>query len=287
MEKERGGRESVDALLGTSTGGVLSISPSGSPLVVNSGQEFKLTCTNDGPVTWVFYSADLSTKLKDFKSKEGHVTQARPPDTGTYLCKSKKNLNSSVSVFVKRSSGSKGITIKHAQRSFLGCYRCVAQQDGVEKQLKGCNTCDEASSQILTIHHLVQNKPASQRRLSIHSLGVNDSGAFTCHAFGTSNATATLNVIGKGYVSLSTSINTTSMPKTEKNLRLVVMCEAYPKPEEEMWLHVRETLQNSSDHYVRITNLDKNSSSSELPILGKSLKLLPMVSSNLMGQEWQ
>uniref|UniRef100_A0A670YEH8 Mast/stem cell growth factor receptor n=1 Tax=Pseudonaja textilis TaxID=8673 RepID=A0A670YEH8_PSETE len=345
-----------------SCGGALSISPSGSPLVVNSGQEFNLTCTNDGPVTWVFYSADPSTRLKNFKTKEVRVTHARPTDTGTYLCKSKKNSNSSVYVFVKDPEvlffhrptifgredsdaliicpvtdpgvsnftlkrcrpkplpenmtlvpdPQKGITIKHVQRSFLGCYRCVAQQDGVEKSSKDITLVVrpvhkslpsitlsktnqllkegeefEVTCTIRDIDSFLQtdwifqgNASLSRKsknvrdyeyeqklRLSIRSVGVNDSGAFTCqatNAFGTSNVTVTLNVIGKGYISLSTSTNTTLYVNDGESLGLVVMYEAYPKPEEEMWLYMNETLQNSSDHYVRVTTIDKNSYSSEL-----------------------
>uniref|UniRef100_A0A8C5SX47 receptor protein-tyrosine kinase n=1 Tax=Laticauda laticaudata TaxID=8630 RepID=A0A8C5SX47_LATLA len=326
------------------------------------GQEFKLTCTNDDPVTWTFYSADPFTRLKNFKTKEVHVTQARPTDTGTYLCKSKKNSNSSVYVFVKDPAvlffhrptifgredsdaliicpvtdpdvsnftlkrcrpkplpenmtlvpdPQKGITIKHVQRSFLGCYRCVAQQHGVEKSSKDITLAVrpvhkslpsitlsktnqllkegeefEVTCTIRDIDSFLQtdwifqgNASLSRKsknvrdyeyeqklRLSIRSVGVNDSGAFTCqatNAFGTSNVTVTLNVIGKGYISLSTSTNTTLYVNDGESLGLVVMYEAYPKPEEEMWLYMNETLQNSSDHYVRVTNIDKNSYSSEL-----------------------
>ncbi|XP_039218819.1 mast/stem cell growth factor receptor Kit [Crotalus tigris] len=350
------------ALLGASTGGALSIFPSGSPLVVNSGQEFKLTCTDGGPVTWRFYSADPSARLKNFRTKEVHVTQARPADTGTYICKNKRNLNSSVYVFVKDPTvlffhkptvlemedsdalivcpvtdpdvsnftlkrchykslpehmtlvpdPQKGITIKNVQRSFLGCYRCVAQQDGVEKRSKDITlvvrpvhkslpsitlsktnqllkegeefevTCTirdiDSSLQANWIFQGNANLSSKSKNvrdyeyeqkltLSIRSVGVNDSGAFTCqatNAFGTSNVTLTLNVIGKGYVSLSTSTNTTLYVNDGESLGLVVTYEAYPKPEEETWLYMNVTLQNSSDHYVRVTNIDKNSYSSEL-----------------------
>uniref|UniRef100_A0A670YBY9 receptor protein-tyrosine kinase n=1 Tax=Pseudonaja textilis TaxID=8673 RepID=A0A670YBY9_PSETE len=301
---------------------------------------FNLTCTNDGPVTWVFYSADPSTRLKNFKTKEVRVTHARPTDTGTYLCKSKKNSNSSVYVFVKDPEvlffhrptifgredsdaliicpvtdpgvsnftlkrcrpkplpenmtlvpdPQKGITIKHVQRSFLGCYRCVAQQDGVEKSSKDITLVVrpvhkslpsitlsktnqllkegeefEVTCTIRDIDSFLQtdwifqgNASLSRKsknvrdyeyeqklRLSIRSVGVNDSGAFTCqatNAFGTSNVTVTLNVIGKGYISLSTSTNTTLYVNDGESLGLVVMYEAYPKPEEEMWLYMNETL---------------------------------------------
>ncbi|XP_070613239.1 mast/stem cell growth factor receptor Kit isoform X1 [Erythrolamprus reginae] len=350
------------ALLGASTGGLPSISPSGSQLVVNSGQEFKLICTDNGSVSWVFYSADPSVKFKNLKTKEVHVAQAKPTDTGTYLCKNRRHMNSSIYVFVKDPTvlffhrytifgtedsdalivcpvtdpdvsnftlkrchdkplpenmtlvpdPQKGITIKHVQRSFLGCYWCVARQDGVEKRSKDITlmvravhkslpsitlskttqllkegeefevTCTirdidssvqanwifQANASLSSKSKNVRDYEYEQKlRLSIRSVGVNDSGTFTCqatNAFGTSNVTLTLNVIGKGYVSLSTSTNTTLYVNDGENLGLIVTYEAYPKPEEELWLYMNKTLQNSSDHYVRVTNTEKNSYSSEL-----------------------
>ncbi|KAJ6668530.1 hypothetical protein lerEdw1_012012, partial [Lerista edwardsae] len=102
--------------------------------------------------------------------------------------------------------------------------------------------------------------------LSIRSVEVNDSGEFTCQGrnnFGTSNVTITLKVVGKGYVSLS-PVNTTVHVNDGENLELIVVYESYPKPEEGIWMYMNETLQNSSDHYVRTTNIDKNRYSSEL-----------------------
>ncbi|XP_077158110.1 mast/stem cell growth factor receptor Kit isoform X2 [Paroedura picta] len=103
--------------------------------------------------------------------------------------------------------------------------------------------------------------------LSIRSVGVNDSGVFLClgrNNFGTANATTTLKVVGKGYISLSAMTNTTVNVNDGENLHLAVVYEAYPKPEEELWIYMNETLQNSSDHYVRITSIEKNRYFSEL-----------------------
>lgn len=63
---------------------------------------------------------------------------------------------------------------------------------------------------------------------------------------------------GKGYVSLSPTTNTTVNVNDGENLDLAVVYEAYPKLEEEVWMYMNETLQNSSDHYVRITNIGIN-----------------------------
>uniref|UniRef100_A0ABM5GI65 Mast/stem cell growth factor receptor n=1 Tax=Pogona vitticeps TaxID=103695 RepID=A0ABM5GI65_9SAUR len=355
----------LGALLGNPTvgGARPSITPAGSSLVVNSGQELRLFCSDNGPVTWHFQNADPSAKPKYLKQNEFHISSAEPGDTGTYTCKNRESLNISTYVFVKdpkvlffhepmifatedhdaliqcpvtdpdisnftlkrcKSSKSlpenimlipnpqKGITIKNVQRSFLGCYRCAAQQNGVEKESEIINLIVrpvhkslpditlsktdqllkegeefEVMCTIRDVDSTLQAKWIFQgsanltRRsknvgdygyeqkltLSIRSVGVNDSGAYTCQGsnpFGTSNVTITLKVLGEGYVSLSSSTNTTLYVNDGENLDLIVTYEAYPKPEEEVWMYMNETLQNSSDHYVRVTNIDKNRYSSEL-----------------------
>lgn len=57
---------------------------------------------------------------------------------------------------------------------------------------------------------------------------------------------------------MSSSTNTTLYVNDGENLEVIVTYEAYPKPDEEIWMYMNETLQNSSDHYVRVTNIDKN-----------------------------
>ncbi|XP_061440387.1 mast/stem cell growth factor receptor Kit [Rhineura floridana] len=351
------------ALLCKATGGTRpSILAAKSTLVVNSGQELKLLCSDHGPVTWYFQSAVPSTKPVNSKKKEFHINKTQASHTGTYTCINRENMNSSIYVFVKdpqvlflhepvtyatedsdalvqclvtdpdvsnftlKSCDDKplpqhivlvpdlrkGITIKNVQRSFRGCYQCVAQQNGEERvsdtiplsvrpvhkslpvislsktnQLlkEGekfevmCTIKDVDST--LQANWIFQGSANVTRKsknigafeyeqkltLSIHSVGVNDSGAFMCRGrnpFGTANATITLKVLGRGYVNLSTSTNTTVNVNDGENLDLIVAYEAYPKPAEEIWMYMNETLLNTSDHYVRVTNIDKNRYSSEL-----------------------
>ncbi|XP_053114473.1 mast/stem cell growth factor receptor Kit isoform X2 [Hemicordylus capensis] len=206
----------------------------------------------------------------------------------------------------------KGITIRNVQRAFVGCYKCVAQQNGIERMSEAirlvvravhkslpditlskgnqllkegeefevtCTIKDVDST--LQANWIFQGSASVTRKsknmgdfeyeqkikLNIRSVGVNDSGEFTCQGrnpFGTSNVTITLKVLGKGYVNLSALTNTTVNVNEGKNVDLIVAYEAYPKPEEEVWLCMNGTLQNSSDHYVKVTNVDKNRYSSEL-----------------------
>nr|XP_060634516.1 mast/stem cell growth factor receptor Kit [Anolis sagrei ordinatus] len=339
------------------------ITPAGSPLVLNTGEELKLFCIDDGPVAWHIQNADPSAKQKHPRYQEIYINKVGPKDTGTYMCKNKEGLNDSIYVFVKdpkvlffhepvtyavedsdaliqcpvtdpdisnftlkrcknakslpenivlKPDPQKGITIKNVQRSFWGCYQCVAQHNGEEKQSEAITlvvrpvhkslpdiTLSKADQLLkegeqfevtCTIRDVDSTLRANwisptnvnltsksknvgdygyERKLmlSIRSVGVNDSGAFTCQGsnpFGTSNVTITLTVLGKGYVSLSTSTDSTVHVNDGENLALIVTYEAYPKPEEEIWMYMNETLQNSSDHYVRVTNIDQNRHSSEL-----------------------
>ncbi|XP_069780753.1 mast/stem cell growth factor receptor Kit-like isoform X2 [Narcine bancroftii] len=91
-------------------------------------------------------------------------------------------------------------------------------------------------------------------RLTIDSVNVNDTGNFTCFAwngFGNSSATVFLQVVAEGYVKLSTPENNTFHVDIGKNLVLKVEFDAYPAPDQQYWIHMKETLLNTSDHYMK------------------------------------
>ncbi|XP_037753696.1 mast/stem cell growth factor receptor Kit isoform X2 [Chelonia mydas] len=253
-------------LLSFPTGGTIpSITPEKSSLVVNSGQEVRLRCNDDGPVTWDFQNSDSSGKPRHFNNKEWYIKNASAKDTGRYICKNKESLNTSIYVFVKDphilflddsdpsiyvredsdalvvcpvtdpdvsnftlklcggkpfpknltfiANPQKGIIIKNVQRSFKGCYQCLAKQNGVEKT-------------------------SENRYLIVRP--------------------------DKGFVNVSTTKNTTVDVNAGENLNLIVEYEAYPRPEEELWLYMNETLHNSSDHYVKFKTVGNNRYRSEL-----------------------
>lgn len=68
---------------------------------MNSGQEVRLRCNDDGPVTWDFQNSDSSGKPRHFNNKEWYIKNASAKDTGRYICKNKESLNTSIYVFVK------------------------------------------------------------------------------------------------------------------------------------------------------------------------------------------
>lgn len=53
-------------------------------------------------------------------------------------------------------------------------------------------------------------------------------------------------------------MNTTIDINAGQNGNLTVEYEAYPKPKEEVWTYMNETLQNSSDHYVKFKTVGNN-----------------------------
>uniref|UniRef100_A0A8B9GCD6 Mast/stem cell growth factor receptor Kit n=1 Tax=Amazona collaria TaxID=241587 RepID=A0A8B9GCD6_9PSIT len=207
-----------------------------------------------------------------------------------------------------------GIIIKNVQRSFKGCYQCLAKHNGVEKisehiflnvrpgntkmlpscrvpvlpfifqELRGsavkpylCPDLFMGRMEMLIVFYrqIVTSKSRNlgdygyERKLTlnIRSVGVNDSGEFTCQAenpFGKTNATVTLKALVKGFVRLFATMNTTIDINAGQNGNLTVEYEAYPKPKEELWMYMNETLQNSSDHYVKFKTVGSNSYTSEL-----------------------
>ncbi|XP_074882100.1 mast/stem cell growth factor receptor Kit [Buteo buteo] len=339
-----------------------SLSREESSLVVNKGEELRLRCNEDGPVTWNFQNSDPSAKARSSNEKEWYTKNATVRDIGRYICKSNGSTVTSFYVFVKdpnvlflvdsliygkedsdillvcpltdpdvsnftlrKCDGKrlpknmtfipnpqKGITIKNVQRSFKGCYQCLAKHNGVEKisehiflnvrpvhktlpvitlsksyellkegeefEVTCIITDVDSSVQASWISHksgIVTSKSRNlgdygyERKLTlnIRSVGVNDSGEFTCQAenpFGKTNATVTLKALAKGFVRLFASMNTTIDINAGQNGNLTVEYEAYPKPKEEVWTYMNETLQNSSDHYVKFKTVGNNSYTSEL-----------------------
>ncbi|XP_009976104.1 PREDICTED: mast/stem cell growth factor receptor Kit-like, partial [Tauraco erythrolophus] len=333
-----------------------------SSLVVNKGEELRLKCNENGPVTWSFQNSDPSAKARSSNEKEWYTKNATVRDIGRYICESKGSIVTSFYVFVKdpnvlflvdsliygkedsdillvcpltdpdvsnftlrKCDGKplpknmtfipnpqKGIVIKNAQRSFKGCYQCLAKQNGVEKisehiflnvrpvhktlpvitlsksyellkegeefEVTCIITDVDSSVRASWISHksgIVTSKSRNlgdygyERKLTlnIRSVGVNDSGEFTCQAenpFGKTNVTVTLKALAKGFVRLFATMNTTIDINAGQNGNLTVEYEAYPKPKEEVWMYMNETLQNSSDHYVKFKTVGNNSYTSEL-----------------------
>ncbi|KAJ7395133.1 Mast/stem cell growth factor receptor Kit [Pitangus sulphuratus] len=348
---------------------LLSLFPAGgslpheeSSVVVNKGEELRLSCNEEGPVTWNFQNSDPSAKARSSNEKEWYTKNATVRDIGRYICRSKGSIVTSFYVFVKdpnvlflvdsliygkedsdillvcpltdpnitnftlrKCDGKrlpknmtfipnpqKGIIIKNVQRSFKGCYQCLAKHNGVEKISENiflnvrpvhktlpvitlsksyellkegeefevtCIITDvDSSVQASWISHksvIVTSKSRNlgdygyERKLTlnIRSVGVNDSGEFICQAenpFGKTNATVTLKALAKGFVRLFATMNTTIDINAGQNGNLTVEYDAYPKPKEEVWMFMNETLQNSSDHNVKFRSVGNNSYTSEL-----------------------
>lgn len=72
-----------------------------SSLVVNKGEELRLKCNEEGPVTWNFQNSDPSAKTRISNEKEWHTKNATIRDIGRYECKSKGSIVNSFYVFVK------------------------------------------------------------------------------------------------------------------------------------------------------------------------------------------
>lgn len=78
-----------------------SLSREESSLVVNKGEELRLRCNEDGPVTWNFQNSDPSAKARSSNEKEWYTKNATVRDIGRYICKSNGSTVTSFYVFVK------------------------------------------------------------------------------------------------------------------------------------------------------------------------------------------
>ncbi|XP_069487748.1 mast/stem cell growth factor receptor Kit [Ambystoma mexicanum] len=106
--------------------------------------------------------------------------------------------------------------------------------------------------------------------LSSSSVEVNDSGIFTCQArnsVGTSHASILLNVIEAGFINLFPVENASIEVHAGESLVLRVEYEAYPKPEEEFWTYMNDTVLNTSDHFVRFREEGNSRYISELHLI--------------------
>nr|AAS91161.1 receptor tyrosine kinase c-kit [Ambystoma mexicanum] len=107
--------------------------------------------------------------------------------------------------------------------------------------------------------------------LSSSSVEVNDWGIFTCQArnsVGTSHASILLNVIEAGFINLFPVENASIEVHAGESLVLrVVEYEAYPKPEEEFWTYMNDTVLNTSDHFVRFREEGNSRYISELHLI--------------------
>ncbi|KAG8453681.1 hypothetical protein GDO86_000350 [Hymenochirus boettgeri] len=106
--------------------------------------------------------------------------------------------------------------------------------------------------------------------LSSNAVRSNESRTFICQAanrVGHVNATFTLDVIDEGYTNLTAIDNTTISVSAGENLVLRVYIDAYPRPHEEFWTYMNETLLNTSDHFVESRDEGNNRYVSELHLI--------------------
>ncbi|XP_041054721.1 mast/stem cell growth factor receptor Kit-like isoform X2 [Carcharodon carcharias] len=111
-----------------------------------------------------------------------------------------------------------------------------------------------SAAKVTTSSNNFPNYYQTIRTLCIDSVTVNDTGSFTCFArndFGVSNATVFLQVIAEGYIKLLPPESSVLHVNIGENLVLNVEFDAYPAPDQQYWIHMNETLLNTSDHFIK------------------------------------
>uniref|UniRef100_A0A670IDU8 receptor protein-tyrosine kinase n=1 Tax=Podarcis muralis TaxID=64176 RepID=A0A670IDU8_PODMU len=88
---------------------------------------------------------------------------------------------------------------------------------------------------------LEREKYFTDHTLSIPAVRLEDTGEYTClgtNSAGTTNSSATLQVIESGYVHLSTIQNRSQETNLHSSLNLHVLIEAYPRPHTQRWTYM-------------------------------------------------
>ncbi|XP_066429167.1 mast/stem cell growth factor receptor Kit isoform X3 [Eleutherodactylus coqui] len=124
-----------------------------------------------------------------------------------------------------------------------------------------------SNSRHLTPTHFERNST-----LSSHAVVLNESGIYTCKAkntVGESTASFTLDVLETGYINLTVTDNTTLDVSINagENVVLQVYIDAYPRPDDEYWTFMSETILNTSDHFAQSREESSNRYVSELHLI--------------------
>ncbi|XP_077333603.1 mast/stem cell growth factor receptor Kit [Lithobates pipiens] len=124
---------------------------------------------------------------------------------------------------------------------------------------------DTEKSDFISTSNFVRN-----RTLSSQAVQYNESGTYICEAknsIDVVNVTFTLEVLEFGYLNLTITENTTINLNDGENMKLQVYIDAYPRPDEEYWTYMNETLLNTSDHFVQPRDEGNNRYVSELHLI--------------------
>ncbi|XP_068134671.1 mast/stem cell growth factor receptor Kit [Hyperolius riggenbachi] len=130
----------------------------------------------------------------------------------------------------------------------------------------------DAPNMIKTEKSRFSSSTTFERNITLSSRAVqyNESGTYTCQAknsVGVVNVTFTLEVLEFGYINLAVTDNTTIDVHAGENVILRVSIDAYPRPDEEYWTYMNETLLNTSDHFVESIDEGNNRYVSELHLI--------------------
>ncbi|XP_030047254.1 mast/stem cell growth factor receptor Kit isoform X2 [Microcaecilia unicolor] len=163
-----------------------SISPAQTSLVVDIGQELRLSCKDDTQVSWSFHKPG-STKPKDINIKSITGTDAEKMlylpktvkrDTGSYICTNKETLeNLSIYVYVKNSGA-----------PFLDQFLYVDKEEGSEATV--CPLSDPSISNFELITCSGASLPVNltystdlQKGITIRNLQSSFNGCYMCSAY--------------------------------------------------------------------------------------------------------
>ncbi|XP_030627009.1 mast/stem cell growth factor receptor kita [Chanos chanos] len=159
------------------------------------------------------------------------------------------------------------VLLTQGQRFTLTCSTTNVNSDIKIRWIapQGVQPLVERTSHILT-------EPISHVRtatLTIPAVTTGDSGSYRCEAQnerGTSVKSVLLDVYGRGFINLTSTVNGTQRVRVGESLTLQVDVDAYPKPHTFSWRYRNKELENTTDHVIT-THAHGHSYSSELRLV--------------------
>ncbi|XP_069780756.1 mast/stem cell growth factor receptor-related protein Kit-like isoform X4 [Narcine bancroftii] len=220
-------------------------------LIRKKGDHINLECTDWSEVQWV---TPTSAK-RNIVHNAVKIMSAEPKHTGQYTCINPiSSENRSLYMFVE---DSKNLFLSPTLPQML-----VSGYEGADAVIP-CRV----TSPTIKEFKLEKSKGATMPKdlsytgdiytgISIANLKTNFNGYYVCTAIKDgklkkSKRFKLLIVPAEGYVKLSTPENNTFHVDIGKNLVLKVEFDAYPAPDQQYWIHMKETLLNTSDHYMK------------------------------------
>ncbi|XP_078404064.1 mast/stem cell growth factor receptor Kit-like isoform X2 [Cetorhinus maximus] len=227
------------------------IEPMNGTLIKKKGDRISLRCTDLPGVRWI----TPSSAKKAIDQNRVNIKSADPKHTGRYICQNRISFeNSSLYIFVE---DSKNLFVTPSLRQMF-----ISGTEGAEAVIP----CRVTTPRIENLR-LEKDKGTSMPKdlsytadiytgISITNLKRHFEGYYVCTAVRNGivkkSVRFKLQIIpAEGYIKLLPPESSVLHVNIGENLVLNVEFDAYPAPDQQYWIHMNETLLNTSDHFIK------------------------------------